>query len=263
MLTRAVACAAAAAVVLSLAACSGGNADAEPDNRPAMPAAAGDLEGKQFADVVGELEEAGFANIETVALGNLITGWLHEEGEVDEIEVDGETEFEADQRFDPEVEIIVSYYSFPEDDDEVERGPSAEPSTAPAPSEAVLTPDNSPELAAILKAADTCSADVAAFATAHKGQTIAFDANIGAMVNHGSTSTRYDILILSGDLSVTGQPGPTFQFRDVNTTNDLHYTGSIPDSIGAGDNLRVTAEILEYEERSCLLLLEPIATQFR
>lgn len=136
---------------------------------------------------------------------------------------------------------------------------------APAPSlesgDVVLTSENSPELAALLAGTDYCAPDVAAFAAAHRGQTIAFPGYIGAMGPHGSAKTRYDILINAGDFSET--PGPNFQFRDVNTVNDLHWVGSVPDTVGVGTNLSVTAEVDRYEERSCLFLLEPVTTAVR
>lgn len=152
---------------------------------------------------------------------------------------------------------------------EAAAAPSEQPSPAPTdttpipePEDVVLTPENSPELAALLAGPD-CGSDVAAFAAAHRGQTIAFPGNIGAMAPHGKAKTRYDILIGAGDYSATSAHGPNFQFRDENPINDLHWTGSVPDTIGVGTNLSVTAEVDRYEERSCLFLLEPVATAVR
>lgn len=144
--------------------------------------------------------------------------------------------------------------------------PAAAPSPEPTSAEAVaptITTASDPAFAAILALGDYCSPDIAAFAAEHAGQTIEFDANIGAMNSHNGASTRYDILLGAGDFSETSATGPAFQFRDVNTTSDLHYVGDVPDGIGVRDNLNVTAEILNYEPSSCLFLLEPVATSFR
>jgi hypothetical protein len=120
------------------------------------------------------------------------------------------------------------------------------------------------ELAALLELPDYCSPAIADFADRYSGRTIAFDGNIGAMNDHGDYATRYDILIGAGDSSETSAPGPAFQFRDVNATSDLHLTGSnIPDSIGVGDNLRLTAQIDRFEGNSCLFLLKPLSTESR
>lgn len=138
------------------------------------------------------------------------------------------------------------------------------PTSPPEPDGIILTPENNPELAALLALTDTCSPDIAAFAAAHRGQTISFPGSIVAMGPHDGATTRYDILINAGDFSETfSQPGPSFQFRDENTVSDLQFVGSVPDTIGVGTNLGVTAEVDRFEERSCLFLLEPVATAVR
>lgn len=139
----------------------------------------------------------------------------------------------------------------------------ADPTPAIVPEAAVLTPESSPEFAAILALGDYCSPDIAAFAAAHSGDTIAFPGYIGAINAHNGATTRYDILIGAGDYSETSAPGPAFQFRDVNTTNDMRWGGDVPDSVGAGTNLAVTAEVDRYEESSCLFLIEPVSTAVR
>lgn len=139
----------------------------------------------------------------------------------------------------------------------------AEPTPTTAPELAVLTPETSPEFAAIVALGDYCSPDIAAFAAAHSGDTIAFPGYIGAINPHDGATTRYDILIGAGDYSETSAPGPAFQFRDVNTTNDMRWTGDVPDSVGVGTNLVVTAEVDRYEESSCLFLIEPVSTAVR
>jgi hypothetical protein len=143
--------------------------------------------------------------------------------------------------------------------------PDATGTAAPSPvsGDVVLTPENSPELAAVLALSDYCSPDIAAFAAAHRGQTISFPGSVGDIAPYEDASTRYLILIGAGDFSETSAPGPAFQFRDVNTTDDLRWVGSVPDTIGVGTNLSVTAEVDRYEERSCLFLLEPVATSVR
>ncbi|MBB3158094.1 hypothetical protein FHS07_001790 [Microbacterium proteolyticum] len=137
------------------------------------------------------------------------------------------------------------------------------PSAEPQPEPLVLTPANSPELAALLVLTDYCAPEVAAFAAAHSGQTISFPGYIGAMAPHDGATTRYDFLIGAGDFSESSAPGPAFQFRDVNATNDLQWVGAVPDSIGVGTNLSVTAQVDRYEQSSCLFLLEPVGTAVR
>ncbi|WP_101847488.1 DUF4839 domain-containing protein [Zhihengliuella sp. ISTPL4] len=144
--------------------------------------------------------------------------------------------------------------------DEPSEGPEEPIATAPV-EEAPLTIENNPDLAALL----TGPADgptVEAFARQYSGRLIEFDGSIGAMNNHEGYSTRYDILITYGDYSEThSNGGPSFQFRDVNTTNDLHLTGRAPDTIGVGTHVHVIARVGAFVDP--LFLLEPVETRVR
>jgi hypothetical protein len=84
------------------------------------------------------------------------------------------------------------------------------------------------------------------------------------MNNHGDYKTRYDILVGAGDYSNSSASGPNFQFKNVNTTYDLHLTGSnIPDTIGVGDNLHIVAQVEDYNTTQQLFFLKPISTEVR
>jgi len=140
---------------------------------------------------------------------------------------------------------------------------TSDPAASPEPEAVVVRPENSAELTALLALTDYCDPSIAAFAQAHRGQTIAFPGNIGALAPHDGATTRYDILIGAGDYSETSAPGPAFQFRDVNTVNDLNFVGPTPDTIGVGMNLNVTAKVNDYEASSCLFLLNPVSSTIR
>lgn len=101
-----------------------------------MPASSDDLEGEAYPDVVEMLQDAGFSNIETVALGDLITGRLKDPDTVDEVEIGGVASFDKGEVFAKDVDIVVNYHSFPEDDVEVEGAgtPTAGESDDGAPS---------------------------------------------------------------------------------------------------------------------------------
>jgi hypothetical protein len=146
------------------------------------------------------------------------------------------------------------------------QSPTAPPVTSSAaPSEeAVLTAENNADLAAVLAVTDYCSSQVATFAQTYQGRTIAFPASVANIQSHDGASTRYDILLAPGDEGPNSTVGPAFQFRDVNTTNDLNITGDGPDSITAGTLLDVTAEVDEYDATyGCLFRLQPVQTSFR
>ncbi len=143
---------------------------------------------------------------------------------------------------------------------------SATPDAEPTPSEpAVITAATDPAFAAILADTDYCSDAIAAFAAAHEGATIEFDGSVVAMNNHDGATTRYDILIAAGDFDETSQPGPAFQFNDVNTTFDMHWTNdSASSTVGVGDNLHIVAEVDGFDaNHGCLFTIDPVATSFR
>lgn len=140
-----------------------------------------------------------------------------------------------------------------------------EPEVEASPSEpAVITAASDPTFAAILAEGDNCSEVIAQFASDHKGDAIEFDASVGALGLHDGTTTRYDILVTAGDFSEVSQRGPTFQFRDVNTTSDLNWTNeSATGTVGVGDNLHIVATVGEFDANSCLFLIDPVAASFR
>ncbi len=74
-----------------------------------------DLEGTNYEDVVSKLEKQGFTNIETESIEDLITGWITNDGEVEEVEIDGTTSFSSGSRFRPNTEIVIRYHTFPSD----------------------------------------------------------------------------------------------------------------------------------------------------
>lgn len=151
----------------------------------------------------------------------------------------------------------------PTEEQSATSAPTTKQSVTAAPENQVLTVGNNKEFAALRKLGDNCSDQIGKFADKYSGRTIKFDGSIGAMNQHESYKTRYDILIGFGD-GGRATRGPSFQFRDVNTTSDLHYKGSnVPDAIGRGDNLRITARVGEFNSNQCLFFLEPVFTEFR
>ncbi|KQZ23651.1 hypothetical protein ASD43_04205 [Microbacterium sp. Root553] len=157
----------------------------------------------------------------------------------------------------------TSPMSTPSTEKEPRPEPTAAPESTAVPQSVILTTENNADLAALL-AGPQDGPTVEAFAMKYDGQTIEFDGAIGAMNPHDGYTTRYDILISVGDYSETQSfGGPSFQFRDVNVTNDLNLSGNIPDSVGVGNNLHVVARVGAYEPDTALFLLDPVATQVR
>lgn len=140
---------------------------------------------------------------------------------------------------------------------------SASPTTSESGTAAPLTVRTSKDLAALVKVGSYCDPTVKTFAEKYAGQEIEFDGSIVALNKHGSYNTRYDIGIAPGDKGASSTDGPFFQFQDVNTITDLHYKGSVPDSIGIGSKLHLVAQVGDYNSKSCLFQLTPVSTRVR
>lgn len=78
-----------------------------------VPAASNSLLRRDFQEVVADFEAAGFINITTEGMGDLITGWLTRDGSVREVSIDGISSFDADRVFPVDVEIVIIHHSFP------------------------------------------------------------------------------------------------------------------------------------------------------
>ncbi|WPW22483.1 DUF4839 domain-containing protein [Streptomyces sp. HNS054] len=148
-------------------------------------------------------------------------------------------------------------------------GASEEPSATPTPTAAeraaveVITPENNSELAALLKASDTCDEANADFAIKYAGRTIAFNGSIVNMAPHGDYETRYDFLLGPGDNGSNTTVGPAFQYEDVNVA-ELSLTGKdVPAALGVGDKFRFVAQVVDFNAVQCLFHLDPVSTETR
>ena len=284
--------------ITSISACS----DEQDPNVLKVSKSSDEIIGENYLAVISELEETGFTNIETKVLDDLITGWLTKDGKIEQVEINKETEFDANKSFQKDTKIVITYHTFPEEEksdnkptDEknseiVEKSTNDTASeskkeektetkntdkkssekveqstddTAAETDQEVLTVKNNEELAAVLAVKDEFHPIIGEFAKKYAGRTIEFDGNIAHMMPNEDYTTRYDILIFAGDYSETTFSGPNFKFEDVNVMN-LNLTGAeIPDSIGAGQNLHITAVVEEYDETSGLFFLTPISNEIR
>ena len=101
---------------------------------------------------------------------------------------------------------------------------------------------------------------VAAFASKYAGQTIEFDGCVTAMQNHGSYTTRWDVLLGAGDFDPNSMRGPNFRLPDV-SYYDLNVSGG--DSVYAGLNVHVVARVGKYNANTSLFELDIISMEIR
>lgn len=272
-------------MLFSLSACDDSNSN-DHEGEAKAPSGSTVQKGEDYQDVAEEFRSRGFTNIKFEPIDDLILGWLTEDGEVESVSVDGDENYSSGKWYPQDVEVVISFHTFPQksqkDDNanttpesEKNNEPDALPSnpqekTAPVPdpvpeSNEILSVENCDDFSSILLLKDESDPAIGDFANTYKNKTIEFDGCIIYVVNHGSYDTRYDILISAGDYvdADTANPGPVFKFEDVNTFDmgikDLY----LPDFISIGNNVHITAKILEFNDDSGLFFLEPILVQER
>ena len=239
-----------------------------PEGEIRVPASADEFEGENYKDVVTRFQMAGFTNISTEPIEDLITGWLVKDGEVEEVSINGKTSFGSSASFEPNAIIIIRYHTFPSNVEETNANENVEnednetqESTSNPVNEEILTVDNCPELKEILCSSDYSKFD--AFANKYAGRIIEFDGFVADLMPYEDYKTRYKFLIYVGDSIETYSGGPSFQFVDVNYY-DLHLVGeNIPDSVQEGTKLHIKARVVEFNFNTGLFRLDPVETSAR
>lgn len=84
------------------------------DGEARTPGGSSYHQGRDFKDVVSDFEENGFTNIKIEELEDLITGWLTKDGEVESVSVDGSIDYSANSWYPNDVEVIITYHTFPD-----------------------------------------------------------------------------------------------------------------------------------------------------
>lgn len=67
---------------------------------------------KNYLEVVKQLKENGFQNIKTIPIEDLVTGWITSDGEIEDITINGESNFTENTAYSPDAEIVISYHTF-------------------------------------------------------------------------------------------------------------------------------------------------------
>ena len=60
---------------------------------------------------LSDFENAGFTNIEMHGLGDLVTGWINHDGEIDSVTIEGDSFIEGEQ-FAQDAHVVITYHSF-------------------------------------------------------------------------------------------------------------------------------------------------------
>lgn len=67
---------------------------------------------QSYEELETQFLDAGFVNVRTEVIYDIITGWITKDGSVESISVDGDTDFIEYASYRPDVEVIITYHTF-------------------------------------------------------------------------------------------------------------------------------------------------------
>lgn len=71
-----------------------------------------EVKGKNYSEIVDHFKQQGFTDIKTEKIEDLVTGWLTKDGEVENVTINGLSDFEKESIFEPDAKIVVFYHTF-------------------------------------------------------------------------------------------------------------------------------------------------------
>ena len=86
------------------------------DGKVKVPITSSSASGKNYEDIVTQFEKAGFENITTKEITDLITGWVNKDGEVESVSIDGDTDYDSNDWFEKDAKVVISYHTFAEEE---------------------------------------------------------------------------------------------------------------------------------------------------
>lgn len=100
-------------IIIGLISSSNYKTDQETIVHP--PYTSSEAKGKQYTEVIQAYQNAGFTNISFEKIDDLVFGWLTEDGEVEKVEINGNTEYTIETAYKQnEAKVIIYYHTFPE-----------------------------------------------------------------------------------------------------------------------------------------------------
>ena len=82
------------------------------DNEIKMPCSVSDYKGEQYEEVIKELKDMGFYNVETAEKKDLVLGWITKDGEVYKVSINGDNDFDEGDRFPKDAKVVVTYHTY-------------------------------------------------------------------------------------------------------------------------------------------------------
>lgn len=115
-LTGAIVTVAAVGIIGAVAGGSGGTDEETTGLYP--PKKSSSCDGMHYEELVDDFTDAGFTNFEYTVIDDLVFGWFTDDGEVEDVTINGDTDFTTDTLYPPDAVVNISYHTFPSDDEE-------------------------------------------------------------------------------------------------------------------------------------------------
>lgn len=241
-------------------------------NKISMPCASADFYGDNYEDVVKVLTKAGFTNVKSEPKGDLVAGFMFEEGEFAEMSIDGDnSSFSSDAHFEPDADIVVRYHSYPETTTIFEtstkqvKSTIAEATTLVSVEEKmtesvtekdeVLNIDNCQDLKSILTMDSSNDEAFARFAEKYKGRTIEFDGFVDHFDYANEYGYTYNFVIRAGDPGT--YIGPMFYIRN-SSMESMNITDS--KKLHNGDGVHIVLTVGFYNGVTGAFWVYPVET---
>lgn len=132
------------------------------------------------------------------------------------------------------------------------------------PDEAIITVENNSDLSLLLSDKDQDTDFWQEFFDKYHGRTLEFDGNIALMQNTPGYKFTVDCLVEAGNYSETSSIGPPFRAPMIN----IHTGFNVEDSgdrstLFQGDNIRVVAQLVDYNSVGQTFEIDIVSTKIR
>ena len=80
------------------------------------PVTSKEAKGTNYTDVMDKFKDAGFVNMKTKVIYDIITGWVTDDGQVKSITINGDEDFDTYDEYRPDAEVVITYHTYKKND---------------------------------------------------------------------------------------------------------------------------------------------------
>lgn len=183
-----------------------------------VPIASSEVATQNYESVVQQFKDAGFTNIKTTKLEDLITGWLTEDGSVEKVTIDGKEDFESGEVYSKDIPIDITYHTFLPETEQIDEVVEKESSTENPTSESSIeiSINDTPEQAESSSSMEDTGSEPTSVVTDKLEYTVTNQENqniiTGDVAMTGGDGTKVNVVISADNIkpgiySATWTPG--------------------------------------------------------